>query len=94
MFNPWAGEIVLNYNKVFTADGANGTYQLDTVVLQEVGHALGINNKMARPLGTAPPPSVTTPPPNTIVPDTIAGVDPGIIFGEIWYADPIISAIW
>jgi hypothetical protein len=44
MISPWAGEIILNSNKNFTADGANGTFQLYTVMLQEIGHALGIDN--------------------------------------------------
>jgi hypothetical protein len=44
MISSWAGEIVLNSNMRFSADGAAGTYQLYTVMLQEVGHALGVNN--------------------------------------------------
>lgn len=44
MISPWAGEIVLNSNMRFSADGAAGTYQLYTVMLQEIGHALGVNN--------------------------------------------------
>lgn len=44
LLSPWAGEIVLNSNKQFSADGANGTYQLYTVLLQETGHALGLDN--------------------------------------------------
>lgn len=42
--SPWAGEIVLNSNKVFTLNGADGTASLRRVLLQETGHALGLGN--------------------------------------------------
>lgn len=41
-FNSWAGEIVLNSNKLFARGGAAGRYDLFTVALQEAGHALGV----------------------------------------------------
>ncbi|MBM3980431.1 MAG: matrixin family metalloprotease [Planctomycetes bacterium] len=44
LMSPWAGEIILNSNKVFTIDGANGTAALRRVLLQETGHALGLGN--------------------------------------------------
>lgn len=44
MFNSWAGEIVLNSNKLFGRGGADGKYDLYTVALQETGHALGLAN--------------------------------------------------
>jgi hypothetical protein len=44
MFNSWAGEIVLNSNKLFGKGGADGRYDLYTVALQETGHALGLAN--------------------------------------------------
>lgn len=44
LVSPWAGEIILNSNKVFDTDGSAGSYDLRTVLLQEVGHALGVGN--------------------------------------------------
>jgi hypothetical protein len=44
MFSNWAGEIVLNSNKPFSVGAAPGRYDLYTVMLQEVGHALGLDN--------------------------------------------------
>jgi len=44
MFSNWAGEIVLNSNKAFAVGTAAGRYDLYTVVLQEIGHALGMDN--------------------------------------------------
>jgi hypothetical protein len=42
--SPWAGEIILNSDKIFDNDGSTGTYDLRTVLLQEAGHALGVGN--------------------------------------------------
>jgi hypothetical protein len=44
MFSNWAGEIVLNSDVPFSVGAAAGRYDLYTVVLQEVGHALGLDN--------------------------------------------------
>lgn len=44
LVSPWAGEIILNSNKVFSTDRAAGTADLRAVLLQEVGHALGVDN--------------------------------------------------
>lgn len=44
LISPYAGEIILNSNKVFDTDGSPGTVDLRTVMLQEVGHALGLGN--------------------------------------------------
>ncbi len=44
LMSPWAGEIILNSDKAFTLDGAKGTTALRRVLLQEVGHALGVAN--------------------------------------------------
>lgn len=44
MFSNWAGEIVLNSDKLFSVGAVAGRYDLYTVVLQEVGHALGLDN--------------------------------------------------
>jgi Matrixin len=39
-----AGEIALNSNVIFDNDGSAGTHDLYTVILQEIGHALGLGN--------------------------------------------------
>lgn len=44
MFSNWAGEIVLNSDKPFSVGASAGRYDLYTVVLQEIGHALGLDN--------------------------------------------------
>jgi hypothetical protein len=44
MISSASGEIILNSNKTFSTDGAAGTYDLRTVLLQELGHALGMGN--------------------------------------------------
>lgn len=44
LVSPWSGEIVVNSNKAFDTDGSAGAYDLFTVLLQEVGHALGVAN--------------------------------------------------
>jgi hypothetical protein len=44
LFSSWAGEIVINSNKAFGTGGGDGRYDLYTVVLQEAGHALGLDN--------------------------------------------------
>ncbi len=44
LFSSWAGDIVLNSNKVFGVGSAPGQYDLFTVLLQESGHSLGIDN--------------------------------------------------
>jgi Matrixin len=42
LISPWAGEIVLNSNKVFDTDGSADANCLYTVMLHEIGHALGL----------------------------------------------------
>lgn len=44
LVSPWSGEIVLNSNKVFDTDGSADAFDLRAVLLQEVGHALGVDN--------------------------------------------------
>lgn len=48
MFSNWAGEIVLNSDKAFAVGPAAGRYDLYTVMLQEIGHALGLDNSPDR----------------------------------------------
>ncbi|WP_020471756.1 matrixin family metalloprotease [Zavarzinella formosa] len=42
--NSLAGDIIINSNYQFSHGGGNGTYDLYTVLMQETGHAFGINN--------------------------------------------------
>jgi hypothetical protein len=42
----WSGEIVLNSNVNFKVGSGSGTFDLYTVMLQEVGHSLGIGNSV------------------------------------------------
>jgi hypothetical protein len=44
LVSPWAGEIVINSNKIFDKSGRSDRYDLRTVVLQEIGHVLGVGN--------------------------------------------------
>jgi len=44
MFNSWAGEIIINSNKLFGQGNTRGRYDLFTVALQEAGHVLGLDN--------------------------------------------------
>ncbi len=44
LISPCAGEIILNSKKVFDNDFSEGTVDLRTVMLQEIGHALGVAN--------------------------------------------------
>lgn len=44
LLSPWAGEIIINSAKTFDTDGSAGAYDLRTVLLQEVGHVLGVGN--------------------------------------------------
>ncbi len=44
LISPWAGEIIINSNKIFDTDGSTDAYDLKTVLLQEVGHVLGVGN--------------------------------------------------
>jgi hypothetical protein len=38
------GDVILNSNVTFSVGGSNGTYDLYSVILQELGHALGVGN--------------------------------------------------
>ena len=44
LHSAWAGDIVVNSDKLFTRDAAAGRYDLFTVAAQEAGHALGLDN--------------------------------------------------
>jgi len=44
LLNSWAGEIVINSNKSFGQGNVAGKHDIYTVVLQEAGHALGLDN--------------------------------------------------
>lgn len=44
VFNSWAGEIVVNSDKLFAQGDAAGRYDLYTALVQEAGHALGLDN--------------------------------------------------
>ena len=44
LHSTWAGDIVVNSNKLFTKDAAAGRYDLFTVAVQEAGHSLGLDN--------------------------------------------------
>ena len=46
LFSSWAGDVVLNSNKVFGVGAAPGQYDLFTVLLQESGHSLGVDNSL------------------------------------------------
>ena len=46
LFSSWAGDIVLNSNKAFGVGAAPGQYDLFTVLLQESGHSLGLDNSL------------------------------------------------
>jgi hypothetical protein len=45
-FSPGRGEIILNSDVPFSFDGAAGTYDLRTVLFQEIGHVLGLGNSL------------------------------------------------
>jgi hypothetical protein len=49
LISPLRGTVLLNSNDAFTADGAAGSYQLYTVVLHEIGLALGLGENATDP---------------------------------------------
>jgi hypothetical protein len=68
---PWSsnsGDIIVNTDKPFSLGGSDGTYDLNTVFLQEAGHAFGVGN---------------SPDPASVMYEVYSGARTGLTAGDV-----------